>query len=71
MEHNFMHLVKNRSRSLVLSGEVENRSDFLHGKNCKVQVFLIGKNERFLRSQSQMQKLIRTNLSTFTDVCLN
>ena len=54
MEHNFMHLVKNRSRSLVLSGEVENRSDFLHGKNCKVQVFLIGKNERFLRSQSQM-----------------
>ena len=71
MEHNFMHLVKNSSRSLVLSGEVKNRSDFLHGKNCKVQVFLIGKNERFLRSQSQMQKLIRTNLSTFTDVCLN
>ena len=66
-----MHLVKKSSRSLVLSGEVKNRSEFLHGKNCKVQVFLIGKNERFLRSQSQMQKLIRTNLSTFTDVCLN
>ena len=61
---------KNNSRSLILHGEGKNRFDFLHGKNCKIQVFLIGKNERFLRSQSQMQKLIRTNLSTFTDVCL-
>ena len=46
---------KNNSHSLVLAGKGKNRSDFLHGKNCKVQVFLIGKNERFLRSQSQMQ----------------